>query len=67
MTGAPPESGGVSQWYLDNVTLDVTVRPDTTVPEPGTLALGAVALLAAVRRSRSARAGRRGSARPARG
>ncbi len=54
-------------WLLDNVTLDITVRPDTTVPEPGTLALGAAALLAAVRRGRSAPAGRRGSARPVHG
>jgi len=46
-----------SAWLLDNLRLDVTVRPDSTVPEPGSLPLLALALMAAAgaRPSRPAR------------
>lgn len=36
-----------SAWLLDNLRLDVTVKPDNTVPEPGSLPLLAMALMAA--------------------
>lgn len=62
-----PTQGPAGGWLLDNLRLDVAVRPDATVPEPGTLALGALALLAAVRRGRSTPAGRPAPARPAHG
>lgn len=44
-----------SAWLLDNLHLDVTLRPAQAVPEPATLALAALGLLAVVGRGAGCR------------